>query len=276
MFWGVFIIFIHTKHIIYGSDVMFELLINLLSKGFLFFALHINPSGVFPPALSMKEEKEYLEKYKKGDLNAKNVLIEHNLRLVAHIVKKYTSNPAEQDDLISIGTIGLIKAVNTFNDNKGIKLATYASKCIENEILMFFRSQKKTSQEISISEPIDTDSEGNPLTLMDIISVEDTIADDIDEKIMIRKIYDFIENLDDEREKMIIIFRYGLYGTVPMTQLEIAKKLKISRSYVSRIEKKIIERLRKILTEKEKEPSFRDGSMNSDLLNKKNNECCNK
>lgn len=255
---------------------MFELLLKLLSEGFLFFALHINPSGTFPPALSSKDEKEYLIKYKNGDLNAKNILIEHNLRLVAHIVKKYTSNPAEQDDLISIGTIGLIKAVNTFNEDKGIKLATYASKCIENEILMYFRSLRKTSQEISISEPIDTDSEGNPLTLMDIISVEDTIADDIDEKITIKKIYDYIENLDDEREKLIIIFRYGLYGTVPMTQLEIAKKLKISRSYVSRIEKKIIDKLRRMLTEKEKEPPRKDGSMNSDLLNKKNNESCNK
>lgn len=238
-------------------------IIELLSKGFLFFALHIKPSGVFPPALSSKDEKEYLKRYKNGDMNAKNVLIEHNLRLVAHIVKKYTSNPNEQDDLISIGTIGLIKAVNTFNEDKGIKLATYASKCIENEVLMYFRSLKKINLEISISEPIDTDSEGNPLTLMDIISVDDTIADDLDEKIMIKKLYDFIESLDDEREKQIIVFRYGLYGTIPLTQLEIAKKLNISRSYVSRIEKKVIKRMRKLLTEKEKEPSETDSSEKS-------------
>lgn len=233
-------------------------IIELLTKGFLFFALHIKPSGVFPPALSSKEEKEYLKRYKNGDLNAKNILIEHNLRLVAHIVKKYTNNPNEQDDLISIGTIGLIKAVNTFNEEKGIKLGTYASKCIENEVLMHFRSLRKSYQEISINEPIDTDSEGNPLTLMDIISVDDTIADDLDEKIMIRRLYDFIEKLEDERERQIIVFRYGLYGTIPMTQLEIAKKLNISRSYVSRIEKKIIDRMRLLL--KEKEPPKSDGS----------------
>lgn len=232
---------------------MLSFIIDIISKGFLFFALHVKNSGSFPPALSAKEEKEYLKRFKEGDKNAKNVIIEHNLRLVAHIVKKYCTNQNEQDDLISIGTIGLIKAVNTFDYNKGIKLATYASKCIENEVLMYFRNQRKSAQDISINEPIDTDSEGNPLTLMDIISTEDTIADDIDEKIMIKKIYDYIEMLRDEREKSIIIFRYGLYGVVPMTQIEIAKKLNISRSYVSRIEKRVIGKLRKILSDKENE-----------------------
>ncbi len=228
---------------------MFNLVFDLISKGFLFFALHVKNSNSFPPALSAKEESEYLKRYKNGDSEAKNIIIEHNLRLVAHIVKKYCSNTNEQDDLISIGTIGLIKAVNTFDDKKGIKLATYASKCIENEVLMYFRSQKKTSQDISINEPIDSDSEGNPLTLMDIISVEDTIADDIDNSITIGKLYRYIEELEDEREKTIIILRYGLYGLNPLTQIEIAKKLNISRSYVSRIEKKVIEKLRKRLTE---------------------------
>ncbi len=241
--------------------ILLSLILDVISKGILFFALHIKSSGAFPPALSQKEENELLKKYKNGDLKAKNTIIEHNLRLVAHIIKKYSSNQSEQDDLISIGTIGLIKAVNTFDENKGIKLATYASKCIENEILMYFRSQKKVSQDISINEPIDTDSEGNPLTLMDIISIEDTIADEIDEKIMIKKLYGFIEEFKDEREKMIIVYRYGLYGTVPMTQIEIAKKLNISRSYVSRIEKKVIDKLRKKLTEKEKEPPEKDGSV---------------
>ncbi len=219
---------------------MLALIADIISKGFLFFALHIKSNNSFPPALSAQEEKEYLEKYKNGDLQAKNILVEHNLRLVAHIIKKYCSTVAEQDDLISIGTIGLIKAVNTFNDSKGIKLATYASKCIENEVLMYFRSQKKTSQDISINEPIDSDSEGNPLTLMDIICTEDTISDDIDKKIIIQKLYRFVEEIRNEREKTIIILRYGLYNTEPLTQKQIATKLKISRSYVSRIEKKVL------------------------------------
>lgn len=223
---------------------MINLLLNLISKGMLFFALHIKNGNSFPPALSAKDEKKYLQAYKNGDLNAKNILIEHNLRLIAHIVKKYHSNCDEQEDLISIGTIGLIKAVNTFDPDKGIKLVTYASKCIENEILMYFRSKKRTSLEVSISEPIDTDSDGNPLTLIDIISEEENIADEIDLKIKSGKLYDFVEEIEDEREKSIIIMRYGLYLTRPMTQKQVAQKLGISRSYVSRIEKKVIEQLR--------------------------------
>ena len=219
---------------------MLAILMDLISKGFLFFALHIKSNNSFPPALSNKEEKEYLKRYKDGDLQAKNIIVEHNLRLVAHIIKKYYSNYTEQDDLISIGTIGLIKAVNTFDESKGIKLATYASKCIENEVLMYFRSQKKSSQDISINEPIDSDSEGNPLTLIDIICTEDTIADSIDEKITIQKLYKFVEEINNEREKTIIIMRYGLYGTEPKTQRKIAHILNISRSYVSRIEKKVL------------------------------------
>lgn len=229
---------------------MLSFIFEILSKGFLFFALHIKNNNSFPSALSSKEEKELLQKMKSGDKNAKNILVEHNLRLVAHIVKKYCSNSAEQDDLISIGTIGLIKAVNTFDNSKGIKLATYASKCIENEVLMYFRSQKKSSQDISINEPIDSDSEGNPLTLMDIICTEDTIADDIDLKITTQKLYKYIEEIKNEREKTIIIMRYGLYGTEPLTQNQIAQKLKISRSYVSRIEKKVLIDLRNKLSKK--------------------------
>lgn len=225
---------------------------DIISKGFLFFALHIDNGNSFPPALTSKEEKIYLNKMRQGDSKARNKIIEHNLRLVAHITKKYCSDINEQDDLISIGTIGLIKAVNTFDENKGIKLATYASKCIENEILMYFRNQKKTSQDISINEPIDSDSEGNPLTLMDIICVEDTVADEINNKIQISLLYDFIEMLDDEREKTIIILRYGLYGCESLTQNQIADKMGISRSYVSRIEKKVIEKLRKMFYEKQK------------------------
>lgn len=229
---------------------MLSYIFEIISRGLLFFALHIKNNNSFPSALNYKEEKELLQKMKNGDINAKNVLVEHNLRLVAHIVKKYCSNSAEQDDLISIGTIGLIKAVNTFDNSKGIKLATYASKCIENEVLMYFRSQKKSSQDISINEPIDSDSEGNPLTLMDIICTEDTIADDIDLKITTQKLYKFIEEIKNEREKAIIIMRYGLYGTEPLTQNQIAQKLKISRSYVSRIEKKVLIDLRNNFSKK--------------------------
>ncbi len=242
---------------------MLNLIIDIISKGFLFFALHLRNGNSFPPALSAKEEREYFKKFKEGDQNAKNILIEHNLRLVAHITKKYCPNPNDQDDLISIGTIGLIKAVNTFDGSKGTKLATYASKCIENEVLMYFRSQRKSSQDISINEPIDSDSEGNPLTLMDIVCIEDTIADDISENIEIAKLYKFIEELDDEREKEIIILRYGLYGTAPLTQKQISKKLDISRSYVSRIEKRVIEKLRnKFRTNKKAAP---DGTAFSDF-----------
>lgn len=235
---------------------MFQLFAELISKGFLFFALHIKPNSTFPSALTAKEEKEMLQKYKNGDLQAKNILVEHNLRLVAHIIKKYYSTSAEQDDLISIGTIGLIKAVNTFDESKGIKLATYASKCIENEVLMYFRSQKKSAQDISINEPIDSDSEGNPLTLMDIICTDDTIADDIDEKITVQKLYKFIEEIENEREKTIIIMRYGLYGTEPKTQRQIAQKLNISRSYVSRIEKKVLNDLKEKFSKKATESSL--------------------
>lgn len=225
---------------------MFSFLIELISKGFLFFALHIKSSGSFPPALSAKEESLYFEKFKNGDLQAKNIIVEHNLRLVAHIIKKYYANYDEQEDLISIGTIGLIKAVNSFDNTKGIKFATYASKCIENEILMNFRTRKKISQEVSINEPIDTDSEGNPLTLMEIISVEDSVTDEIEKKIAINKIYSYIDEMEDEREKTIIIMRYGLYDTMPHTQREVASILKISRSYVSRIEKRVLENLKKL------------------------------
>ncbi len=254
---------------------VFSIISNLITKGFLFFALHIKQTGSFPPALSSKEEKEMLDKFKSGDINAKNKLIEHNLRLVAHIVKKYLSGNAEQDDLISIGTIGLIKAINTFDESKGIKLGTYASKCIDNEILMHFRNMKKSSQDVSISEPIDSDSEGNPLTLIDIICVEDNVIDSVDDRIMEEKLYRFIEEISDEREKLIIILRYGLYGCIPLTQKQIAKKLDISRSYVSRIEKRVINDLREKFEEKKKNelPKNDSSNYNQNLFNEKNNKC---
>ena len=223
-----------------------ELLIRTISNLFV-FALHLSGSGSFPPPLSAKRERECLEAIKNGDLNAKNELIEHNLRLVAHIIKKYYSSSVQQDDLISIGTIGLIKAINTFDTDKGTRLATYAARCIENEILMQFRAQKKTAQDISVNEPIDTDSEGNPLTLMDIISTEDEIVEDIYKMTMLKKLSTEVGKIKDPREKSIIMMRYGLDGMRPMTQLEVSKKLNISRSYVSRIEKKALKELRKAL-----------------------------
>ena len=223
-----------------------ELLIRTISNLFV-FALHLSGSGSFPPPLSAKRERECLEAMKNGDLNAKNELIEHNLRLVAHIIKKYYSSSVQQDDLISIGTIGLIKAINTFDTDKGTRLATYAARCIENEILMQFRAQKKTAQDISVNEPIDTDSEGNPLTLMDIISTEDEIVEDIYKMTMLKKLSTEVGKIKDPREKSIIMMRYGLDGMRPMTLLEVSKKLNISRSYVSRIEKKALKELRKAL-----------------------------
>lgn len=227
--------------------MIIESVLGLVSN-LLFFALHLSPTGnSFPPALSAKQEQDCLQRMKRGDGNAKNELIEHNLRLVAHIIKKYYSNSSQQEDLISIGTIGLIKAVNTFDADKGTRLATYAARCIENEILMHFRAQKKSAQDVSMNEPIDTDSEGNPLTLMDIISTEDEIVEDIYRLSMIKKLNAELRKITDEREKTIIILRYGLNGNKPMTQLEVSERLGISRSYVSRIEKRVLSRMKKAL-----------------------------
>ena len=210
-----------------------------------YFALHVKGAGSFPPPLSAEREAELLEKSRNGDDDARNELIEHNLRLGAHIVKKYYNTGADQDDMISIGTIGLIKAVSTFNADKGIHLATYASRCIENEILMFFRNQKKTAQDVFISDPIDTDKDGNTLTLIDVIADKSDIADEIDTKIKVEKLRVILPVCLTERERLIIEMRYGLCGREELTQREIAKKLNISRSYVSRIEKSALEKLRK-------------------------------
>ena len=179
-----------------------------------------------------------------GDKKARQELIEHNLRLVSHIIKKYYSGYDEQEDLISIGTVGLIKAVDSFNADKGIRLATYAARCIENEILMYFRSKKRDANVISVNEPIETDSEGNPLTLIDLIYTDDTISDDIHLKNSIKRLYELIGQMTDEREKEIIIKRYGLYNQKELTQREIAAQMGISRSYVSRIEKRILGELK--------------------------------
>ncbi len=205
--------------------------------------LHVTDADSFPKALSKKEEELYINEMMQGNEQARKMLIEHNLRLVAHVVKKYYTLNRDQDDLISIGTIGLIKGVNSFNPRKGVKLATYCARCIDNEILMNFRSEKKTAQDISFDDPIDTDSEGNPLTLLDIIAIEDTIVEDIDTKNKLRKLVGIIESMPCNRDKEIIVKRYGLNGKPPMTQREIAEELNISRSYVSRIEKRMLEEM---------------------------------
>lgn len=217
-------------------------------SGLLFFILHVTGSGSFPRPLTAQEEKDCLERLKNGDMKAKNELIEHNLRLVAHIIKKYYANSNDQDDLISIGTIGLIKAVNTFDSSKGIRLSSYAARCIENEVLMFFRSSKKTAQDISINEPIDTDKDGNALTLMDVMATEDNILDNLDCKIKSEQLKRYIHEVLSPREQTIIELRYGLTGHNPLTQREVAQKLGISRSYVSRIEKKSLGALYKRFT----------------------------
>ncbi|MCL2508616.1 MAG: RNA polymerase sporulation sigma factor SigK [Oscillospiraceae bacterium] len=224
---------------------MFIHFIENIAAHFLCFALHLSGSGSFPPPLSAAEETHLLKEKEQGNEDARRTLIEHNLRLVAHIIKKYYSSYSDQEDLISIGTIGLIKAINTFDSSKGTRLATYGARCIENEILMHFRNQKKTSQNISMNDPIDIDGEGNPLTLTDIICTPDTIADDLDIKIKSEKLYQYIEELADDREKRILIMRYGLYGKRTYSQREVAKELHISRSYVSRLEKKALTRLKK-------------------------------
>ena len=223
---------------------MFEV-IKMLGE-FWFFLLHIMGSGSFPKPLKAKDEEKYLILWKeKKDVNARNMLVEHNLRLVAHIIKKYYAVVSDKDDLVSIGTIGLIKAINTFDITKKIRLSSYASRCIENEILMYFRSLKKNSQDISLNEAIDTDKDGNPLTLMDIISSDENIAEMLELKLSSEKLHKYIDNTLTPREKTIIMLRYGLAGDQPLTQREVADILHISRSYVSRIEKKVLEKLKK-------------------------------
>ncbi len=224
---------------------MFAALLGQILSRLLYFTLHLSSASSFPPPLSAAKERECLARMKNGDAAAADLLIEHNLRLVAHIIKKYYASFADQEDLISIGTIGLIKGIRTFNAEKGTRLATYAARCIENEILMYFRSQKKTAQDVSMSDPIDIDSEGNPLTLSDIIYTNDTIADDLDIKLKSEQLRRYVSELTDPRERMIIVLRYGLANDIPLTQREVASRLDISRSYVSRIEKKALEKLKR-------------------------------
>lgn len=223
---------------------MFGGLISWFLEHMLYFALHLDSTTVFPKPLSAEKEAEAFVRMAEGDAYARSELIEHNLRLVAHVVKKYYSPNVDSEELISIGTIGLIKAVNSFNNSKSTRFATYAAKCIENEVLMFFRSAKKSARDVYLDEPVDTDKDGNSMSLMDIIAEDDNMVDRIEVMIHSKQLYGFIEECLDEREKEIIRHRYGLYGLKPLTQREVADKLNISRSYVSRIEKKALEKLK--------------------------------
>lgn len=227
------------------------LIFSVILRPFVILCGYMINSNSFPKPLSREEEENYLRLYSQGDEKARNILIERNLRLVAHIVKKYSNTGKETEDLISIGTIGLIKAISTYNPAKGTRLATYAARCIENEILMTIRSTKKTKVELSLHEPIGMDKEGNEINLLDILGSDvDEILDEVDLKLQIKKLYKAINQVLKDREKVIIELRYGLIDGSCKTQREIAAMLGISRSYVSRIETRALEKLNKCLMNK--------------------------
>lgn len=210
---------------------------------------YVQNSNSFPKPLTAAEEREYLERFQQGDVEAKNILIEHNLRLVAHVVKKYTPTLGDSEELISIGTIGLIKGISSFDPSKGTRLATYVARCVDNEILMLIRNRKKMQGDVSMNESIGTDKEGNSIMLMDVMGTEEEVVfDEIDLGMQVKQLYKNIKNELDDREKEVIVLRYGLVDGHMMTQREIAKRLNISRSYVSRIEKKAVGKLRKNIT----------------------------
>ena len=214
----------------------------------LLYSLQLS-SGSFPKPLTAKEEAYYLEKAANGDLEARNILVERNLRLVAHIMKKYYTQTADQEDLISIGTIGLIKGITTFDRTKGSRLATYAARCVENEILMYFRSQRKSSQDVSLSDYIETGTDGAALSLMDVVSDESDLLETVSNRQRLEALRLAVDRLPEEREREVIQLRYGLGGHSPQRQREVAQILGISRSYVSRIEKRALENLRRMLEE---------------------------
>ena len=212
----------------------------------LFYGLKLSP-GSFPKPLTAQEEREYLNQAASGDLQARNILVERNLRLVAHVMKKYYSQSSDQEDLISIGTIGLIKGVTTFDPSKGSRLATYAARCIENEILMYFRSMRKSAQDVSLSDCIETGADGTPLELMEVVGSDTDLFDRISARESIREVRDAVQSSLTEQERRVITLRYGLDGKPPMKQRETAAAAGISRSYVSRIEKRALEKLRRTL-----------------------------
>lgn len=223
--------------------MLFSPVIYLLLNG-LYFTLRLSGStGSFPKPLSADEERKYLALSMQGDLDARNTLVEHNLRLVAHIVKKYYSQSGDQDDLISIGTIGLIKGISTFKSDKNVRLATYASRCIENEILMHFRAQRKLQGEVSLTDTMETSGDGSSLSLIDVIAADDDMLEELDNRDACIKVRSAVNTCLNERERTIIVRRYGLDNKAPQTQREIASQCGISRSYVSRIEKRALQRL---------------------------------
>ena len=225
--------------------MLYSTLMLMMSSAFLM--LRLSPGGSFPRPLSEAEERKYLEAWLQGDLEARNVLIERNLRLVAHIIKKYYTHYDDTDDLISIGTIGLIKGISTFDSSKGARLATYAARCVENEILMYFRSMKKTAGDVSLSDCIETGKDGNALSLMDVLCSDEDLFEDLSTRQTYKKLYEVMDEVLSERERMVVTLRYGLGDRTPLTQREIAAKCGISRSYVSRIEKKALAALQKAL-----------------------------
>ena len=206
-------------------------------------------SGSFPKPLTAKEEHYYLEKAAQGDIDARNILIERNLRLVAHIMKKYYAVTSDQEDLISIGTIGLIKGISTFDASKGARLATYAARCVENEILMYFRSQKKSAQDVSLSDHIETGADGVALSLMDVVAEESDLLETVSRRESVRALCEAVKRELTEQEKLVVELRYGLRGEPPLRQREVADMTGISRSYVSRIEKRALEKLRAAMTD---------------------------
>lgn len=220
---------------------MFASVWLLLSS--LFYSLQLH-SGSFPKPLSAEEERHYLSLSAQGDLEARNILVERNLRLVAHVMKKYYAQTADQEDLISIGTIGLMKGVTTFDPSKGARLATYAARCVENEILMYFRSQRKSAQDVSLSDYIDTGADGAPLELMDVISEDRDLLEELTAREAEALVRRAVEKCLTEQERQVIRLRYGLDGEEPLRQRQVAERTGISRSYVSRIEKRALEKLR--------------------------------
>ena len=222
---------------------MFASILSLFSS-FVHLILGINTPNSYPPPLCAEEEKRLFIKAEGGSSAAREKLILHNLRLVSHIVRKYYASSPNQEDLVSVGTVGLVKAVDSFEDSNGARFATYASRCIQNEILMYFRSQKKLAQEVSLSETIDIDRDGNPLTYIDVICSDDNVADDVEIKIRTQKMMRLMKTELSPRERRIICMRYGIGGAKPLTQRETSERLGISRSYVSRIEKSALQKLR--------------------------------
>lgn len=218
----------------------------LMLSGIL-YSLRLSSGGSFPKPLSAKEERDYLARAAEGDLEARNILIERNLRLVAHIMKKYYTQVSDQEDLISIGTIGLIKGISTFQPEKGTRLATYAARCIENEILMHFRGQKKSATDVSLSDYIETGKDGTSLSLMDVVCSDEDVFEQLSEQELIGRMSRAVQTVLEPREREILRMRYGLSGATPLTQREVAEQCGISRSYVSRIEKKALRKLREEL-----------------------------